>query len=350
VFRYALERWRPDNYEVVVFYDQELSAADRKLVDRMQLEAYERPELGNLNALTVDVNSLREKWLQELWRQQGSQPELPRAVVVAPQKPNRGAVVWSGPLAKFDLPSLRDSPARQELSKRLVAGDSIVWLIVADKQTQGVAEAQKLIAEQLSALQEEILLPPGIGDPGSELLSKTPLAIRFSSLLVDASLPAEKSFVEMLFAQGSQTKTLKQPLIVPVFGRGRAFDTLPAEELSPEVIADACRFLCGACSCRVKEQSPGFDLLLAAAWLPTGDASSATGVEDRGASEPQTIAIPPGNAPQIPHSKVADVVENSPATAGRSHEWWLVAIISAAVCLMLVLFPLSRSSSANHSL
>ena len=51
-----------------------------------------------------------------------------------------------------------------------------------------------------------------------------------------------------------------------MFGRGRAYDGLVGERLTPQSIEDACRFLTGACQCTVKAQNPGLDLLMRVSW------------------------------------------------------------------------------------
>jgi hypothetical protein len=56
------------------------------------------------------------------------------------------------------------------------------------------------------------------------------------------------------------------PVVFPIFGQGRALYALVGEGIKHETIDRAATFLIGKCSCEVKEQNPGFDLLLAADW------------------------------------------------------------------------------------
>ena len=88
-----------------------------------------------------------------------------------------------------------------------------------------------------------------------------------------------------------------EPLIVPVFGRGRALEVIPAEDLSERLMEDLTLFLSGACSCQVKEQNPGFDLLFSVDWNTElfgegWEPPPAKTVGDRG--QPQLLTIPPG--------------------------------------------------------
>ena len=109
-------------------------------------------------------------------------------------------------------------------------------------------------------------LPEGIGLPGSELYSEVPLLLQFSVLEIDPSDPKEQFLVRQLSGFQAEAFAAGEPLIIPVFGRGRALEVIPASQLNAELIHDLTEFLCGACSCQVKEQNPGFDLLLSTNW------------------------------------------------------------------------------------
>ena len=78
---------------------------------------------------------------------------------------------------------------------------------------------------------------------------------------------AQEQFLVRLFSGFQpQAYTEKQPLVIPVFGRGRALEVIPADQLDAKLFEELTLFLCGACSCQVKESNPGFDLLLSADW------------------------------------------------------------------------------------
>jgi hypothetical protein len=76
--------------------------------------------------------------------------------------------------------------------------------------------------------------------------------------------PAEALFLPMLLEP--EALALDEPLIVPVFGRGRTFGAMAASQATAEHIVGASEYLCGACSCQVKEGNPGYDLLFSRNW------------------------------------------------------------------------------------
>ncbi len=52
----------------------------------------------------------------------------------------------------------------------------------------------------------------------------------------------------------------------PVFGRGRALYALVGDGIQEKNIREACESMLAWCSCEIKAQSPGTDLLIAADW------------------------------------------------------------------------------------
>jgi hypothetical protein len=57
-----------------------------------------------------------------------------------------------------------------------------------------------------------------------------------------------------------------EEFIAVVFGRGRVLGAWPRDRLNEEFIEESTRFLLGSCSCQVKGQNPGWDLLLRVDW------------------------------------------------------------------------------------
>ena len=54
--------------------------------------------------------------------------------------------------------------------------------------------------------------------------------------------------------------------LAPVFGQGRVLGAWTGETMDVEGIEEESFFLTGACSCEVKAQNPGWDLLLDVDW------------------------------------------------------------------------------------
>lgn len=301
VFRYALERWRPDVSEFVVFHRGQLDADTATQLDQFK----ERLSSAGANAELVLVDLAEEKKVvqphRQLWDQLSLDKQLPQLPYVLVRLPHaRGPLnAWHGSLEQALQSALTESPVRSELSKRLLSGDSIVWLMVRSPNEARNERVRKLVTEQCQILSSKIQLPEGIGLPGSELFSEVPLFLKFSLLEIEANDPREQFLLKVF--ENFQADAFRQgePLLVPVFGRGRALEVIPADGVDESLLGDLTAFLCGACSCQVKEQNPGFDLLLAANWdqelfgenAPLPPPAKSVGEGDR---QPVLLTIPPG--------------------------------------------------------
>src|SRR5262249_50192971 len=121
VFRYAREHWAVDPYEAVLFHRGPLSAADRDSIARLEREADRNQPHCTLQQ--VDVAEPLSDYLQALWQIQTA-PELPWLVVRYPAAARLRVPAWAGHLDAGTVESLLESPARQEIARRLHAGDA----------------------------------------------------------------------------------------------------------------------------------------------------------------------------------------------------------------------------------
>lgn len=356
VFRFALERWASDLYEVDVFHRGELTPDQRQQLSAIEDLATANGGPVNLEIVRCHVDGPLASDLAAVWNDAGDAP-LPHVVIRAPGGRRGSPQVWSGPLAEFSS-SIVDSPAKQELVRRLAAGDSVVWLVLPGTDAEEAQAVMQRLEQSLSKLAEEIPIPNGVGLPGSELAARIPLAVKFSALVVDAKSDAlwRAQIQKIQEPRDGHPWASGETLVVPVFGRGRALQTLRSSELDEDAIAEISRFLCGACSCQVKELNPGFDLLLSVNWderlfapgdtiptepPPTGDADAAS----------ELVAIAPGHtsagvvdvAEVASASAVADDLQNSSSDVPKSNSerghfvpWMVLVAVIVLGCVVIV--------------
>lgn len=267
VFRYALERWRADNCDVVVFHDEALSDEQQLFVDQLEAASVLQGGQANMKVSVLQTESKMEDSVALLWQELRKQKDLTLPhLVVRSRVSGRTVNNWASPLDEAMQSGLLESPVRAEVSRRLLSGHSAVWLLLKGRDQKQNAAVREQLETELIRLSETTPIPEGIGLPGSELFSAVPLLMKFSVIEVDASDPAEKFLVETLSGFAPEAVKEGQPLVVPVFGRGRALEVLPGQLVNAGLIGDLTAFLCGACSCQVKERNPGFELLMTAAW------------------------------------------------------------------------------------
>jgi hypothetical protein len=154
----------------------------------------------------------------------------------------------------------------------------------------------------------------------------------FSTLRLSRDAAQEHAFVQMLLGTESDLDEVTAPIVFPVFGQGRALYALVGDGIKDETIEKSATFLIGKCSCEVKEQNPGMDLLLAADWKQIVESQSA-GIPDLPTmdeltkSAPETVTVAPVSAASPDPAK-----SNAPVTI------WAVTIVLAVTALIATRF------------
>lgn len=302
VFRYALERWQPDACQFIVFRNQNLSEEDAKILKSLKSQSQSNGGYANIKVIEVDIRSSKSEDLLELWGKlkAPANQNTPYVVIRTKLGGDRLVNVWHGPLRSASATRIADSPARQKLAKRLVAGDSVVWLLVKSNNEKRNTAAKLLLQEQFLKLGKTVQIPEGVGTPGSELYSDVPLLIRFSIIEIDPADTKEQFFAQQFTGFQKKAYMSGAPLLVPVFGRGRALEVIPLKQVDGPLVSDLTAFLCGACSCQVKDMNPGFDLLMTVNWekslFGNGEAPPTSGAvrPNQKNRAPELIPIPPG--------------------------------------------------------
>lgn len=269
VFRYALEHWRPDSYVAYVFHDAPLTAEQQNLLKSMQPRGTEGQPAANVNVRIVDVTSDADPVVQQL-RQTHPSDSLPWVVLQSPPKWGPPQTIWQGELNAENAARVMDSPTRTEVSKRLIAGESVVWVLLESGQEDADDHAFVVLTSELKALQTKLKLPEiEAEDLGDLSVSPDALKLKFSALRISRDDPAERVLVDMLLRVEPDLlddDITSQPMAFPIFGRGRALYALVGKGIAPDVIEDASQFLAGACQCTVKAQNPGVDLIMNVDW------------------------------------------------------------------------------------
>jgi hypothetical protein len=270
VFRYALERWPAAAYELHVLYRGALAEDLRQCVD-----AVVPADARNLVVVYHDLDGdAPEGALRQSWERDPKSDRLPLGVLLTPPELGDGAVaLWEGTLTPSGVDDLRrliHAPVVRQAIRSLCEGSTAVWLIADGPDEKLNRSCQSSLEQRLAALSKELKLPHEL-DPLDEQYDAQPapgipLQIAFSVQRVAMDAPASSLLKGCLNAWDAERVGASRPLIVPVFGRGRALGLFTPEDLTDEVLKEVCGFLVGECSCRIKEINPGFDLLMPFAW------------------------------------------------------------------------------------
>lgn len=312
VFRYALDRWQADAYRL-----------------EFPASALSDPKLANF------FRTLGTDSPVNLEAKPGSGP----ARLLRPHHEQASApVVWSGTLTPASLAVLTDSPARKEIVGRVLAGESVVW-VLAESGNKAEDDAIAARVEKRLRYLEQVAILPRIdpNDPTSKLGPGPVLRVKFSLLRVPGT-PTEAAFLKMLAGPKPAAELATGSWLAAVFGRGRVLGAWPAADFGDAEIEEACLFLLGACSCQVKRQNPGWDLLMNVNWdqelqgaalktKGTPDTASTKAVVTSSKSNDVAETVTIGSSPKPESAKAPEANFKAPL--------WLGAVACAAIGLFL---------------
>ena len=270
VFRYALELWPPDEYEVVLFHEGPLTEEQKQLLDKIKPLKLENASIPNMRIHEVDLKADPDpRWVK--WWEENKPDKFDGAwmAVFYPASTLKITPLWAGPFTETALSKTFQSPARQQLAKRLQDGDSAVWILLECGNKEKDEATKKILEERLVHLGKTLKMPElKAQDVQAGYLSIRPedLKLGFSLLTIPADDSDEKVFREILLSSEDDLKDFDEPIAFAVFGRGRAMPALVGKGINNDMIDDACTFLSGPCSCQVKRQNPGFDILTSVNW------------------------------------------------------------------------------------
>ncbi|MFQ5806748.1 MAG: hypothetical protein ACE5I3_09890 [Phycisphaerae bacterium] len=298
VFRYALEFWEPDAYDVEILHRGPLRAEARAAADLLTECAEAEDASANLIVRFTDAERMAREGIgtgetpaphEDVAHRailQGHRPDAgatdhrpepgaARLIVRLPDRHRRDAgatqrkPVWNVPATVDAVKKLIDSPARREIVRRLLDGESAVWVLLESGPRQADDAAAALLRQRLKRLAATLRLPEVLtSQVGGDALaqSEPELRLSFSMLRIAHDDAAEAFFVTTLTGSKPIPADVQEPIVVPVFGRGRALDALIGKDINAEKISAVGRFLVGPCSCRAKALNPGHDLLMTADW------------------------------------------------------------------------------------
>jgi hypothetical protein len=144
-----------------------------------------------------------------------------------------------------ELKNLSVSPLREKIASELMSGMLCTMLYLKTGNPEKDDSALRTIKGTVAA------------SPYREVLSVTEL---------DRNSPDEKHFVSMLLNVESDLKEINEPMLFGIFARFKALEPLLAKGISAENINLMIDFLTADCSCLIKDNLPGTDILFTNNW------------------------------------------------------------------------------------
>jgi len=299
VYRYAMYRWEPTPYEIYFFHDAKPSEKDEAIASFIESLSEGEKERGNAVYLPVDISDdpdlvkaqipldVKRAWLDQTVK------STPGYAIISPM----GQKIFIDDLTLAEVKSLVDSPLRKEVSQSLAEGKAGVLILVTHPEAvkpegeptlwqmmhsgkllrqqfgrsneEAVAEVKKLVADVADG-KLDLYGGPGDKFPGENLTEgaqpeELP-ALAIDWLQLDRNNKEEKWLLRQLLAVEPDLHEIKQPMVFCIYGRGRALPPFAGLGVQRDLLVDVVDFITGACSCTIKDQNPGVDLLMTSDW------------------------------------------------------------------------------------
>lgn len=342
VFRYAMSNWAPAPYHVFYVYEGEPSEQDEAANRRLKTWSEGTENVPPANLLFQPVDRTDAKLTEQLpgivreTCEAIEADDLPRHLLFTPW----GEPLPSQRLDEAAVEALFHSPAREELADMLDQGKTAVLLMVpgtdpaenerVEKVVNGLLEdalagrvtpgslldLPTVSSDDINAAEEAGSASPGQG-PSLEL----------GLIRVNRQDPGEQWLVCSLTALESDlTEYAAQPMVYFVFGRGQAMPPYVGAGITAENLRAEVGFVCGPCSCTVKQENPGGDLPMQWDWDATAvkldqrdllareeDVGAEMAFAGPAASAIETVVAAPPGAPTPPDTHETAVGSQHPA-------------------------------------
>ncbi len=331
VYRYAMYNWTPSFYHVLYVHEKSEDEADvavNGMLDdagRGQAAAnilFRRIDVANEDALAAEPREVQAAIAQL--------EDVPRPfhLIFSP----RGSVLFADRLDTDAAKQLLDSPARQQIASLLDAGNAGVLLLFKTGSDEANAAAESEVRAAIERASAGEIVPftlggPEVVDPEDEQ------SLRVGLVVVDPHDPDESWLTTMLLGVEDDLDDYEEPMVFGVYGRGRASWPYLGGGIQAENLNECIAFMSGACSCEVKEQNPGMDLLIEWNWEATAEALARQFPDDEGQELyrvdelfPAIVAAPPAT-----DSGTGDDSASEAADAGRAETSEETAVELAAV-------------------
>jgi len=144
-----------------------------------------------------------------------------------------------------ELANLSVSPVRERIAKEIMGGKLCVMLYLTTGNDARDDKGRKTILKSIDS------------SPFRSIITFVELSRKSIE---------ESHFVSMLLNVEDDLNTIYEPMLFGIFGRFKALEPLLAGGISEENIGHMINFLTADCSCLIKDDLPGTDILFTNSW------------------------------------------------------------------------------------
>jgi len=326
VYRYAMYNWPTAPYYVFYIHHGQVAPEDQPIHELIRkLGEAEPPANLVLEIIDGTDKAQLEQYPQvviDAWHACDEGAGEPVSLVFTAW----GAHLFSGRLDEKNVRALVDSPVRKQIGRLFQEGHGAVLLVLTGPDGKANAQAEKAV-EKLAAdaaagkfdfdqtdpygipAVESLAGEPGepypaesesgaAGQPseavseqaageqqedpqaetaGAEQPEQDSAGFKMGVIKLARDDPKEQWLVRSLLAvEPDLNEFPNEPMVFGIYGRGRALPPFIGKGINYENLVECVYFLMGPCSCMIKDQNPGMDLLMCWNWDKTAEKWMAT--------------------------------------------------------------------------
>jgi hypothetical protein len=248
LYRYAYENWNPEPYPLNIYYKGYLTEKEKKVVQ--YLRDFDKKKVISLSV--VNLSNPKDSDTKKVWLWGKEKVKtLPRILLSYPVKSLISANAWSCSLKYYEAKRMMNSPKRKETAMHLQKGCATVWILLECGKEKDDENAALFLQSNLKLLNEK-----------EEFKNHNFVIIR-----IGRKEKKEKFFINLL-RHVKSAAVEDAPVIIPIFGKGRALYALSGDLISAEGLKEICEYLVQPCDKKTDKtiQKPGLDLLFGCDW------------------------------------------------------------------------------------
>ena len=209
----------PNQYTMIYFHN----GTPTETVKKQNQEVVDRIKNANIKFKTVNRQDIKEPYYGLYYEDR----------------------LFSKYINPSEMNTLTTSPLREKVAAELMAGKLCVMVYlktdIKEKDDKGFLELQKALASS----------------PFGKIITVVELS---------RNSKEETHFVSMLLNVEDDLKPIREPMLFGVFGRFKALEPLIGKGISEENITLMISYLTAECSCLIKDDLPGTDILFTDKW------------------------------------------------------------------------------------
>jgi hypothetical protein len=326
VYRYATYRWKREPLLVVrLNQGKELSAETVAVKQAVEALRDDEEAPANIDWFQLDISadpglSALPPWVRtNVLRPADESPGAAESDTAEDQPPAAAeseylifapgwVLLHRGAVSVADVRALAACPAATALNNKLTADNTCLFIVLAQEDADATKVAQQTVAAVIKKLQAgEIDLAPQTpafaaeettDGPAAETEPGVKNAYAAEMFTVRRDNPQDAWFVRQLLAIEPDLPELTEPMVFPVYGRGRALPPFVGKGITEDNLRQCLYWISGPCSCTVKDQNPGAELLTRKDFEALAEALTEKFGNEEGNEADVTDLFPQINIPQ----------------------------------------------------